>query len=738
MILLILAKSNPDETLMEHTENTLKVFKSIKFNYPNIPKLCDVPNFWEYLFYTLFFHDFGKAATGFQDSLNKDSFWNYRHEILSACFVACLKDEVPEIYRKAIALGIITHHKDVHILRERYQTKSSEGERVYLEKLNELKTNFDELISYLDLVSDFSEKYLGYSLKVPNKLSFNDLENVYKTTVLPYFLDAEDEEYNELHSILGIFLKGFTNACDYLASGGNYNILSGINDLKQIYNFESLRKIQEISSKTKGSTFLIAPTGSGKTEASLLWTNYNQNENSTKRVFYFLPYTASINAMYKRLVKDFNNESLVGLLHGKSSYFLYKSFEDLNYNEAKIKVKNVKGLTNKIYRPYKALTPFQIIKYFFGVKGFEMGLSELANSLIILDEIHAYDAYTAALFLEILKILKNDFGASIFIMSATLPSFLLNIFKNELNIDNLISFDNNELDNFTRHEVNILDGCIEDYLDYILLDIKNNKKVLVVCNTVKKSQYVFNWFKSKGLENISLLHSKFILKDRESIEKNLSELDLLVGTQAIEVSLDISYDVLYTEPAPLDALIQRFGRVNRVGWKDNIIKPVNVFSLGSNKDKHIYNMDIVEKTLNVLRDESILFESKIQKLLDDVYSDGYDKTDQKIFDTVKNTFCSYYNSLVPFINQKDSENLFSKLFDSYEVVPQKFKNDYLNRIKNREYFEAMSYNLSLTVKQFNKLRNEDNVEYVEDTFFINCKYDSKLGLLIDEEEDNIL
>ncbi|MCQ2738255.1 MAG: CRISPR-associated helicase Cas3', partial [archaeon] len=421
-----------------------------------------------------------------------------------------------------------------------------------------------------------------------------------------------------------------------------------------------------------------------------------------------------------------------------SSYFLYKSFEDLNYNEAKIKVKNIKGLTNKIYCPYKVLTPFQIIKYFFGVKGFEMGLSELASSLIILDEIHAYDARTTALFLEILKILKNEYGAFIFIMSATLPSFLLNIFKEELNIDNLISFDHNELDTFTRHEVNILDGCVEDYLDSILEDIENSKKVLVVCNTVKKSQDVFNWFEDKGLDNISLLHGKFILKDRESIEKNLSDLDLLVGTQAIEVSLDISYDVLYTEPAPLDALIQRFGRINRVGWKNGLIKPVNVFSLGSDKDKYIYNISVVEKTLNVLRDESILFESKIQGLLDNVYADGYDKKDQKIFDNVKNNFSLQYDSLVPFINQKDSEKLFSKLFNSYEVVPIKFQCDYLDKIKNKEYFEAMAYTLSLTVNQFLRLSKENNVQLIEGTYFINCLYDSNLGLLIDEEESNYI
>ena len=63
--MVILAK--PDETLLEHTENTLKVFKSIKEYYSDVPDICGVPDFWEHLFYILLFHDFGKAAVGFQN-----------------------------------------------------------------------------------------------------------------------------------------------------------------------------------------------------------------------------------------------------------------------------------------------------------------------------------------------------------------------------------------------------------------------------------------------------------------------------------------------------------------------------------------------------------------------------------------------------------------------------------------------------------------------------------------------
>jgi len=724
-------KAKDNESLMQHTENTLKVLKSIKNSYPNIPEICGVPDFWEHLFYSLFLHDFGKAATGFQDMLNGGKPWGYRHEILSACFIKSLKDIYPLNTIDAIGLCIITHHKDIDKLNEYKPGKSKENKRSFEEKLNELKPNLNKLNEYLDLVPEYSEKYIGYELKTPNKLSFDELTDVYYDTVSIYEYDYEDEEFSEIHRTYGIFLKGFMNACDYLASGLRYEILNAVK-IEELLNFDNLRTTQEIASKTKGSTFLIAPTGSGKTEASLLWADFNQNKLFSKRIFYLLPYTASINAMYNRLVNNLKNEELVGLSHGKASYFIYKSLSE----DCKNNVKEIQSLTKKIYRPYKILTPFQIIKYFFSTKGFEMGLSELANSLIIIDEIHAYDPRVTSLLLESLKFLKNILKADIFIMSATLPTFLKEIFAEELNIENIITLENKELDSFTRHEVHVIDDTIENYCEEILKDIENNKKVLIVCNTVEKSQNIYKWFKEENIENLALLHGKFMLKDREKIEKRLDNLDLLVGTQAIEVSLDIDYDVLYSEPAPFDALIQRFGRVNRKGWQDNLIKPVNVFTQGSESDKYIYDTEIVNKTLKLLKSVDILHESKIQEILDIIYENGYSKKNQDIFDEVKKSFNKVLYDLIPFKNSKKTE--FYKLFDSYEVIPLKYQEEYLDKIKNKEFYEAMGYCLSISNGQFHKLMNESNIQIHKNNYFIDVPYDNELGLLLSEEEDNIL
>lgn len=730
--------AKPDETILEHTENALKVFKSIKKAYENVPELCGIDDFWEHLFYSIFFHDFGKGATGFQEMLKDDTHklrWKYRHEMLSAGFVSAL--DYDDFYKKAIGIAIITHHKDINKLREQYNTfPSTNGKKMYQKKLEELEPNFKELLSYFELIEKWSEEYLGYKLNNYNLItSMDELNDVYKDSVLPYYLEWEDEEYSTLHGKYGIFLKGFVNACDHLASGSKYEILDGIKDMHSIFNFE-LRKVQQEALNTHGSAFLTSPTGSGKTEASLFWSDTNQNSTKSKRVFYLLPYTASINAMYKRLQRNFGNDELVGLLHGKASYFLYKALsDDINdYDITKKKIREIKGLSKKIYRPYKILTPFQILKAFFGTKGFEMQLSEMTNGLFILDEVHAYDAHTTSLILEILKILKNNYNAEMLIMSATLPTFIKNLFKENLGISTEIKMNKEELEKFTRHKVNVIQGNIMNSLDIINKDLNEGKRVLVVCNTVLIAQEVFEEL-SEDIDNSALLHSRFMLRDREEIEKSLDKLDLLVGTQAIEVSLDIDYDVLYSEPAPIDALIQRFGRVNRKGWTKNKIAPVNIFSEGSDNDKYIYNPEIVQKTVKSLENVDILKEELIQKLVDGIYSEGYVGKDKEEFDRVQKHFESFNRQIVPFINDGESEMEFYSLFQSYEVIPFKYKFDYLDEIDEKRYFEAMSYFLSISIGQFNKLAKENNVELDEDTYFVDARYDSKLGLMLESEDD---
>jgi CRISPR-associated endonuclease/helicase Cas3 len=369
----------------------------------------------------------------------------------------------------------------------------------------------------------------------------------------------------------------------------------------------------------------------------------------------------------------------------------------------------------------------------FGIRGFEQNLAEMSNGLFILDEIHAYDAHTTALILETLKTLKS-YQANFLIMSATLPSFLKEMFKRELGITTEIYFTELELDEFTRHRVSVLKGGILDNLDLIKKELDDNKKVLVVCNTVAQAQKIYKLL-SKKVDNKALIHGRFILRDREEIEAKLKNLNLLVGTQAIEVSLDIDYDVLFSEPAPIDALIQRFGRINRKGWEEKIIKPVYVFEKGSDKDKYVYrNQELVTKSLELLSREYTLVESRIQKLVDEVYSSGYQGSDLATFENVKKNFPIFQSKIVPFINEKENQEDFYNLYKSVEVVPLQFKLEYLEEIENKRYFEAMKYIVSIRVDQYKKLNNNNQIQFDSDTLFASVDYNSELGLLLDPED----
>ena len=483
---------------------------------------------------------------------------------------------------------------------------------------------------------------------------------------------------------------------------------------------------------------LSAPTGSGKTEAALLWSDNNQTDTLGNRVFYILPYTASINAMYKRLSELVSDEK-IGVLHGKAAYFVYQQLVDRNYSphDAATSARQKLNLTRKICRPYKILTPFQLLKAFFGIRGFEMQMTEMSKGLFIFDEIHAYDPHTTALILIMIEQLRKDYDAKFCIMTATMPQFLKQMISDVLHEPQQIEMPSEERDKFTRHHVHLLDGNIQNSIPQIEQRLQQGQRVLVVCNTVKQAQTAFELLRD-ATDNPKLLHSRFILKHRERIEKELDDTNLLVGTQAVEVSLDIDFDCLFTEPAPIDALIQRFGRVNRKRQKG--ICDVYICRMGGENDHFIYTPERIERTLNALASVDILHESKIQSLIDEVYYNGYDEKEAEKYNRAKQLFDRHLQKIVPFIEDKSGRDEFEQLFRSINVVPSIYKDDYAEHIEAKEYYESMAYISQIHDYQFAQLRKGGQLYKDESLsqWFITVRYDETLGLLMDEHSTNIL
>jgi len=318
-------------------------------------------------------------------------------------------------------------------------------------------------------------------------------------------------------------------------------------------------------------------------------------------------------------------------------------------------------------------------------------------------------------------------------MTATMPEFLKNNFQKELQISQEIRMKESELRNFTRHKVKIIEGNIIDNITLIKNDIKKGKKVLIVINTVKQAQDIFRNLIG-STPNSVLLHSRFTLKDREITESSLNNKNLLVGTQVIEVSLDIDYDVLYSEPAPIDALLQRFGRVNRRGKKG--ISPIYIFSEGSGVDESkwsIYDLARTKRSIAALKKIDVLQESKIQEIVNGVYKEGYSEKELKLFKDTSENFYKFYHSNVPFIDAQKKESDFYNLFKSVEVIPVKFWDQYKTELENKRYFEAMKYTLPISLGQYAYLKNKDRVSNTDRGTIVDAEYDSKFGLLISEQ-----
>jgi len=743
MIKPILAKSN-GETLGEHTRSCLQIFRQLKEIYPDLDTLTKYPPFYLVVFQSLYLHDIGKSSIEFQKNLIKQpNFWkHYRHEILSTPFANLLNAN--EVDMDIIKALILTHHKDLKDLYPYYETDNFFG-TTFSEYVKTLEPNVENINLFVNEFNQLAKEY-GYtnlSISSPpgiNKFNKEDWESTLKG--LSSCL-KQNEDFKNWFIFIGIFGKGMVNASDYLASGGIREILKPLPDIIEIFNFEKYTSIQERCMNSNGDTIIISPTGSGKTEAALFWATNNLNRTKGSRIFFTLPYTASINALYRRLrdrlSKYYSTEDFISLLHGRAAYFLSQMYEDQNTS------RHLTKISRQICSPYKVLTPFQIIRHFFSIKGYEMGLLEMYQGLIILDEIHSYEPKTVALILGMCSYLKKNLNAKILLMSATLPAFIKTLFQDKLGITNIIEMNKDELTPYLRHKSHILKGSIYEYLTEIQKAINDNKRVLVVCNTVNQAQEIFKKLQVTNDNSSLLLHSKFILKDRERIETKiiadekvddikLKQIKLLVGTQVIEVSLDINYDVCFTEPAPIDALIQRFGRVNR--RMKNGICPVYVFSKGSENDKYIYNPEIVEKTLNVLQKMDMLYEWELQKAVDEVYSEGFgDKKEE--FESTYRFFNDILEEIIPFNNYDRKESEFYKLFDSIEAIPVQFLTDVKEALEDGDYLEVMKYTLPLTKGQYYRLKSENRIYSDSNNLFIDVKYDNEFGLLISEKTSSI-
>ena len=282
----------------------------------------------------------------------------------------------------------------------------------------------------------------------------------------------------------------------------------------------------------------------------------------------------------------------------------------------------------------KVLTPHQMASIVFGIKGYEAMAVDLMGSDVILDEIHTYSGTLQAIVLRIVEVLKS-LGCRIHVGTATMPSALYGKILSLLGgPDNVyeVKLEDKVLETYDRHRVYKLNS-FEDASKIIAESVDDGKKILIVCNQVKRAQEMYQNI-SALYPNVDkmLIHSRFKRGDRNRLETQLkqqfNEMQgkpcIVVSTQVVEVSLDISFDVMITECAPIDALIQRFGRINRKRTFNTIghYKPVYVVAPPEDdKEMLPYDAQILRKSFEVLPDNGdLMHEAYCGRMIDSVYN----------------------------------------------------------------------------------------------------------------------
>lgn len=753
------------ESLAQHTWYVLKKLAEVIRLRPGLPQELGVPGLWNCLFWACFLHDFGKAARGFQERLRGGDKWPHRHEVLSLAFLDWIADALSEEEQRWVAAAIVSHHKDADEISLMYMDPRDPADEPLTERVAEigeeaimglwrwLKECSDSWIDALDL--------RGTGIRSPSLSPQADAVRSIReqgAARVRYWLRTYRRWVKTLNRsgerslVIGtLALRGHLVSADHMASAHTDKFPPSLpahpDDLMARLQIGNLYEHQKMCAATHGSAVLIAPTGSGKTESALLWACAQaEGERPVPRLFYTLPYQASMNAMYERLnEKAFPGQ--VGLEHSRSILALYRHWLDEDYTpqQAARAAKWSKNLAQLNYFPVRVLSPYQILKAPYRLKGYEALLSDCFHSVFILDEVHAYEAARLAMILATVKYLREQFGARFFVMSATLPGLLQARLADALGEYASIRATPELFAQFRRHRLQLIDGDLltDQWLAHIAEVSLKGQSVLVCCNTVKRTQQLYEEMRRRlqGKAGIILLHGRFNGKDRLEKERVVRAATgsqsperkpiVLVATQVIEVSLDIDLDVIYTDPAPLEALIQRFGRVNRRRLKE--WAPVCVFTEPAD-GQGVYEDDLVKAALGVLskNDGHLIDEEGISGWLDEVYQGPIADRWNQAYQQACNEFeDACLRTLRAFNSNEQLEEEFYHAFDSIEVLPANLEPAYRQLIED-EPLEAGQLLVPLRWGQFCRLRAQGKVKGIKPNrpWVVEAEYSSDYGLML--------
>lgn len=366
----------------------------------------------------------------------------------------------------------------------------------------------------------------------------------------------------------------------------------------------------EVARATSGMMIIEAPMGAGKTEAAFLAAEVLAEKSGADGCFIALPTQATTDAMFTR-VKNWlsvlpgrDGAVSITLAHGKAS--LNDEFGGLvrvgrfnsigDANEATLVAHQwLSGRKKNVLASFVVGTIDQVL--FGGLKSKHLMLRHLglAGKVVVIDEVHAYDVYMSQYLHRVLHWL-GAYGVPVVLLSATLPADrradLLNAYEGGTDVHTadrdagypvvlgtggvparVVPLSPQE----TAVRLDHLADDLDTLVSYLREHLAEGGCAVVVRNTVTRVQDTAARLEAEfGAEHVTVNHSRFLSCDRARIDRGLlarfgpsgagvhrPPLHIVVASQVVEQSLDVDFDLMVTDLAPADLVLQRLGRLHR-------------------------------------------------------------------------------------------------------------------------------------------------------------------------------
>jgi len=605
-------------------------------------------------------HDIGKASPDFQgksetakEKLKQAGFkFNRRpdtyHGIASACILqGFLENKIGIELAKKISVTVGGHHGRFPQAEELQRARPFLGEGLWKDTQTKLYMLMVELCNMQDIPVPKGSPGNAFFMVLAGLTSVADWV-ASNEVFFPYKVQHDIEAHPDYARSKAM------EALDKLAWTGWQPAPSPVDTVKQLFPFisdirplqQEVKNLAETCSHQPGLVIIEAPMGEGKTEAAIYLADSWVANLKQKGYYFALPTMATSDQMFGRveqyLEKRYPNDRVnFMLLHGHAA--LSTEFNTL---KEKFNAKNVDADSEKpaydgvsagivasewfTYRKHGLLSPFgvgtidQALLAVLQTRHFFVRLFGLAHKTVIIDEVHAYDAYMSTLLERLLEWLAA-LGSSVVLLSATLPkerkNALLYAYQKGVaqqgdlpevvdgasypriswSTGNAVRAKTIETSRDSKRSLRLqwIDGKILDGTEFILGKrlqerLEHGGCAAIICNTVDRAQRIYGSLKKyfpgqdagDGSPELYLLHARYLYGDRKAREERTllqfgkpgakvkcgdgKEREvkrprhaILVATQIIEQSLDLDFDLMVTEMAPVDLLLQRAGRLHR-------------------------------------------------------------------------------------------------------------------------------------------------------------------------------